>query len=214
MIICAPFESNHGSDIWHFFNTDIFCGTRFAVLWCLPCHHDRDGAKRVSFSTSCHVPLYFSFRWHVKDKYLYLGDGKVVGNWSGGCAACLGEIIPVGEAAASRSPEGHSLSPVTRGNRRGLLSLQASALVVDGFLSSESNYTGLVIMSGTDWFVDHQKPTVVFADAIWGANGFAGLANGVWCVTGVPPLLSLHFAKICACKVTPHFMYSIRYKSP
>lgn len=76
-----------------------------------------------------------------------------MGNWSGGCAACLGEISPIGEAAASRSAESRTAGPVTRGSRRALLSLQVVPPVVDGILSRESNYTGLVIMSGKDYWL-------------------------------------------------------------
>lgn len=84
----------------------------------------------------------------MKDKYLLLGDGKVVGNWSEGCAACLGEMMPMGEAAASTSNESRIKRAMTRGNRRSLLSLQVLPPVVDGILSQESNYTGFVILSG------------------------------------------------------------------
>ncbi|XP_071521092.1 tyrosine-protein phosphatase 69D [Panulirus ornatus] len=101
---------------------------------------------RSPSSVGAYVAEAFS-GWNIKDKYLLLGDGKVVGNWSGGCASCLGEINPIGETAASRSKEGHAIGPITRGSRRSLLSLQVAPPVVDGLLSKESNYTGFVVIS-------------------------------------------------------------------
>ncbi|XP_042222169.1 tyrosine-protein phosphatase 69D-like isoform X2 [Homarus americanus] len=97
--------------------------------------------------TGAYVAEAFS-GWNIRDKYLLLGDGKVVGNWSGGCSSCLGEINPVGESAAFRSNEqGRDVGPITRGNRRSLLSLQFAPPVVDGILSRDSNYTGFIVMS-------------------------------------------------------------------
>lgn len=102
---------------------------------------------RSPSSTGAYVAEAFS-GWNIKDKYLFLGDGKVVGNWSGGCAACLGEINPAGEMSALRSGSPvHAIAPVTRGNRRTLLSLQVAPPVIDGLLSRESNYTGFIVMS-------------------------------------------------------------------
>lgn len=90
-----------------------------------------------------------SSRWHIKDKYLLLGDGEVAGNWSWGCSQCLGSISPIGDPSAAHSTDNRATTaPLTRGNRRDLLSLQRVPPVVDGLLSSEANYTGFVIMSG------------------------------------------------------------------
>ncbi|XP_045597074.1 tyrosine-protein phosphatase 69D isoform X2 [Procambarus clarkii] len=102
---------------------------------------------RSPSSTGAYVAEAFS-GWNIKDKYLLLGDGKVVGNWSGGCSSCLGEINPGGEMAAFRGTPGQTaVVPATRGNRRSLLSLQVAPPVVDGLLSMESNYTGFIVMS-------------------------------------------------------------------
>ncbi|XP_042869505.1 tyrosine-protein phosphatase 69D-like isoform X2 [Penaeus japonicus] len=105
-----------------------------------------DEVHRSPSASGAYVAEAFS-KWSVKDKYLLLGDGKVVGNWSEGCAACLGEMMPMGEAAASRSNESRIKRAMTRGNRLSLLSLQVLPPVVDGILSQESNYTGFVILS-------------------------------------------------------------------
>ncbi|XP_063848921.1 tyrosine-protein phosphatase 69D-like isoform X1 [Scylla paramamosain] len=96
-------------------------------------------------STGAYVAEAFS-GWHIKDKYLLLGDGKVAGNWSWGCSSCLGS--PTGDPTPSHSTDNHpTTAPLTRGNRRDLLSLQKVPPLVDGVLSSEANYTGFVIMS-------------------------------------------------------------------
>ncbi|XP_066940417.1 tyrosine-protein phosphatase 69D [Macrobrachium rosenbergii] len=100
---------------------------------------------RSPSSTGAYVAEAFT-RLSIKDKYLLLGDGKVVGNWSGGCAACHGEISPIAEAATSRSSELRVARAITRGSRH-LLSLQATTPVEDGILSQEANYTGFVVLS-------------------------------------------------------------------
>ncbi|XP_050718014.1 tyrosine-protein phosphatase 69D-like isoform X2 [Eriocheir sinensis] len=98
-------------------------------------------------ATGAYVAEAFS-GWHIKDKYLLLGDGEVAGNWSWGCSQCLGSISPIGDPSAAHSTDNRATTvPPTRGNRRDLLSLQKVPPVVDGLLSSEANYTGFVIMS-------------------------------------------------------------------
>ncbi|KAK3883163.1 hypothetical protein Pcinc_012496 [Petrolisthes cinctipes] len=101
---------------------------------------------RSPSSTGAYVAEAFS-GWNIKDKYLLVGDGQVVGNWSGGCASCLGELSPLGDPTASYSTDTRTLRPLTRGSRRGLLSVQLAPPVVDGLLSSEANYTGYIMMS-------------------------------------------------------------------
>ncbi|KAG0713924.1 Tyrosine-protein phosphatase 69D [Chionoecetes opilio] len=55
---------------------------------------------------------------------------------------------PTGDPTAAHSTDPRpTTAPLTRGNRRDLLSLQKDPPLVDGLLSSEANYTGFVIMS-------------------------------------------------------------------
>ncbi|CAL4098877.1 unnamed protein product, partial [Meganyctiphanes norvegica] len=107
-----------------------------------------------SATTGAYVAEAFT-RWKSNAKYLLLGDGEVVGNWSDGCSVCLGEpavaaVSTTSSAqgtAAATAAEYRSKRSFTRGHRRSLLSLQIPPHVVDGKLDNEANYTGFLMLT-------------------------------------------------------------------
>ena len=76
------------------------------------------------------------------------GDEEVFGNWSDGCAACLGiqgNAAALGSSSIKKDTSSfHPRNIAARKSR----SVPPTSYVVDGKLSNENNYTGFLVLTG------------------------------------------------------------------